>query len=199
MMKSSTPDILLHCCCAPCAVGCVERLLAEGRRVTLFFSNCNIAPVTEYERRLEAVRQLAAIYHLPLIEDVYDHAAWREAVRGLEKEPEKGARCPLCFGFSLARAAAAAEAHGIGGFTTSLTISPYKNSRVIFSVGRRFAGFEEYDFKKRDGTRRSAELTRQYGFYRQNYCGCEFSFRAESSTAYDTAPVPPTQIQSAGR
>ena len=198
MMESSTPDILLHCCCAPCAVGCVERLLAEGRRVTLFFSNCNIVPAAEYDRRLAAVRQLADLYHLPLIEDVYDHAAWREAVRGLEAEPEKGERCPLCFGFSLARAAAAAEAHGIGGFTTSLTVSPHKNSRVIFAVGRRFARFEEYDFKKRNGTLRSAELTRQYGFYRQQYCGCEFSFRAESSAARVPAssPVP---AQFAGR
>lgn len=177
-METTADNILLHCCCAPCAVGCVERLLENGRSVTLFFSNSNIAPADEYERRLASVRRLALLYDLRLIVDVYDHASWRAAVRGTEDEPERGRRCSLCFAYALTRAAAAAERYGIGGFTTSLTVSPRKDSRAIFDAGRRFPLFEEHDFKKNDGYRRSTELSGKYRFYRQNYCGCEFSLRS---------------------
>jgi predicted adenine nucleotide alpha hydrolase (AANH) superfamily ATPase len=174
-IESVENRILLHCCCAVCASSCIERLLNTGFQVTLFFANSNIAPEAEYLRRLEAMRQLAKITGLELIEDDYDHAAWREAVSGLENEPEKGARCPVCFGFSLERTARKAEELGIARFTTSLTVSPLKNSRTIFAVGEKFAGFQAMDFKKKDGYLRSNILSREYGLYRQNYCGCEFS------------------------
>ena len=178
-----TSDILLHCCCAVCASSCVERLLGEGRRVTLFFSNANIAPPAEFERRLEAMRKLAAIHDLPLYVDPPDHAAWLAHIAGYENEPERGARCPRCFGFSLARAAAKAAELGIGAFTTSLTVSPHKDSRTIFACGAAFPGFEAHDFKKKDGFLRSNQLARQYGLYRQCYCGCEFSAAASSAAS----------------
>lgn len=171
--------ILLHCCCAVCASSCIERLLGEGRRVTLFFSNSNIAPKEEYDRRLDAMRKLAGIVGLELVVDDYDHAAWREAVAGLENEPERGKRCPACFRYSLARSAARAAELGIGHFTTSLTVSPLKDSRTIFAVGGAFPGFAAMDFKKRDGYLRSGILAKEYGLYRQKYCGCEFSYRPE--------------------
>lgn len=170
-------QILLHCCCAVCGSGCIERLQEAGWQVLLFFANSNIAPETEYLRRLDAMRQLAEITGLTLLEDHYDHAAWLNAVSGLENEPEKGARCPVCFGFSLERAARKAAELGIRHFTTSLTVSPLKNSRVIFQTGSRFPGFEAIDFKKKDGYLRSCRLAAEYGLYRQNYCGCEFSRR----------------------
>ena len=175
--------ILLHCCCAVCASSCIERLTRENRRVTLFFSNSNIAPREEYDRRLDAMRKLAGITGLELIVDDYRHDAWREAVAGLENEPERGRRCPECFRFSLTRTAERARELGIAHFTTSLTVSPLKDSRTIFAVGSAFAGFEAIDFKKRDGYLRSGILAREYGLYRQKYCGCEFSFRPEALPA----------------
>ena len=145
--------------------------------MTLFFSNSNIAPEQEYQKRLDAMKKLARITGLELMEDPYRHDLWRQTVAGLETEPERGKRCPVCFRFSLSRAAECAARLGIRHFTTSLTVSPLKNSRVIFDVGRRFAGFEEMDFKKRNGYFRCGELAKEYGLYRQNYCGCEFSIR----------------------
>ena len=170
--------ILLHCCCAVCASSCIERLVNAGEKVVLFFSNCNIAPEEEYLRRLDAMRKLAAICQLELIEDEYDHPAWQAAVAGLEKEPERGARCPVCFGFSLERAARKASELGISRFATSLTVSPLKNSRTIFEAGAKFPSFSAIDFKKKDGYLRSGILAAEYGLYRQNYCGCEFSIRS---------------------
>ena len=169
--------ILLHCCCAVCASSCIERLQEAGNQVVLFFSNCNIAPEEEYLRRLESMRRLAEICKLELIVDEYDHQAWRQAVAGLEKEPERGARCPVCFGFSLERTARKAAELQIGRFTTSLTVSPLKDSKTIFAVGAKYPGFEAVDFKKKNGFLRSIRLSEKFGFYRQDYCGCEFSIR----------------------
>ncbi len=167
--------VLLHVCCGPCATTAVERLCREAR-VTLFFSNCNLFPPEEYERRLAAARTLATQYRLPLVEDVYDHQAWREWVRGLEQEPERGARCRRCFEFSLRRAAAHARAHGFDAVATTLTISPHKDTEVIFAAGRAATdAFLEVDFKQDGGFQRSVELSRSHGLYRQQYCGCEFS------------------------
>ena len=123
-----------------------------------------------------SVRKLAEIFHVELEVDPYDHAAWREFVRGLEDEPERGARCPVCFHFSLERTARRAAALG-ANFATTLTVSPHKSSRVIFEVGARWNHFEPHDFKKKNGFLRSRELARQHGFYLQNFCGCEFTRR----------------------
>ncbi len=166
--------VLLHVCCAPCATHAIERLRAE-HEVVLFFSNSNIHPPEEYERRLAAARSLAARLALPLVVDAYEHAAWRTAVAGLEAEPERGRRCEACFAFNLARAADYARLHGFDGFTTTLTISPHKSSATIFRVGASLGPFLAVDFKKADGFRRGLALSREYGLYRQAYCGCEFS------------------------
>jgi predicted adenine nucleotide alpha hydrolase (AANH) superfamily ATPase len=156
----------------------LERLREEGE-VTLFFSNSNLFPAEEFERRLEATRVLASATGCELVVDEYDHGSWQEFVAGLEAEPERGARCLLCFEFSFQRAARYARAHGFDGLATTLTVSPHKRSADIFRVGRTvWDGFLELDFKKRDGYLRSLELTRELGLYRQDYCGCEFSLRA---------------------
>ncbi|MBN1556881.1 MAG: epoxyqueuosine reductase QueH [Lentisphaerae bacterium] len=170
------PRLLLHTCCGPCATACIERL-RDGYALTLFFSNSNIAPRAEYDRRLAAARKLADLQGLPLVEDAYDHAAWRAAVQGLEDEPERGRRCEACFAFNLGRAARYAREHAFDGFTTTLTVSPHKAAPVIFSIGSRLGPFLATDFKKQDGFKRSLELTRRLGLYRQDYCGCEFSAR----------------------
>ena len=171
------PTVLLHVCCGPCASHAVEELRRLGYTVTLCFSNANLSPTDEYERRLEAARQLAAHTQAPLIEDSPDHDAWLAAVRGLECEPEGGARCSRCFRYSLARVQALAVEQRFDTFATSLTISPHKRSETIFAIGRELdpARFLAVDFKKRDGFRRSTQLAKECGLYRQDDCGCEFS------------------------
>lgn len=186
MVPSPPQRLLLHVCCGPCATASLERLREDGE-VTLFFSNGNLFPSEEFDRRLAAARQLAEATHTPLVVDEYDHAAWREFVAGLEDEPERGARCLRCFEFSFRRAARYAREQGFAGLATTLTISPHKRSTDIFRVGREvWDGFLEVDFKKRDGFRRSLELTQQLGLYRQDYCGCEFSLHAREQQGRDT-------------
>jgi len=175
------PSVLLHTCCGPCASHAVEELRRLGYTVTLCFSNANLAPAEEYERRLEAARQLAAHEQAPLIADPPDHAAWLAAMQGLEDAPEGGARCERCFRYSLTRVQAIAAAQGFDSFTTSLTISPHKRAAIIFAIGRELdpVRFLDVDFKKHDGFRRSTAIARDCGLYRQNYCGCEFSQRKQ--------------------
>lgn len=141
----------------------------------LYFSNSNIFPESEAQRRFEALSEVAQSYKLEVIHEHYDHDAWRQAVVGYEQEKEGGARCEKCFAFNLAQAAEKAKQLGFSHFTTTLTVSRFKNSSLIFSVGRQFEGFEAIDFKKKGGFERSVELAKQMGLYRQGYCGCEFS------------------------
>ncbi len=176
-------DIVLHVCCAVCAAASVERLRAESLEPLLFFSNSNIAPKAEYDKRLEAAKILAGAMHLELVEDIYNHAAWLKAVEGFEDEPEKGRRCPLCFDFNLGRTAAFARERGIPAFCTTLTLSPHKNSRLIAEIAEKYPEFRFYDFKKKDGFKRSREISRELNLYRQNYCGCEFSLRDRKGSA----------------
>lgn len=166
--------MILHICCAPCGGGCVERIKGEGATPVLFYSNSNLNSPEEFERRLACVRQLADEQQIELVVDPYDHESWLKAVEGFENEPEQGERCRRCFSFSLSRTALFA---GERKFCTTLTVSPRKRSKVIFETGARWSNFVPEDFKKRDGYRRSCEIARQSGFYRQNYCGCEFSLR----------------------
>lgn len=169
--------LLLHCCCAPCAAPSIERSLAEEYEVTLYFANSNIDTAAEYQLRLQETRRLADIMSVMIEEDQYDHDAWRQAIVGLENEPEKGERCRRCFEFSLARTNTLAERDGFDHFATTLTLSPHKVSRVIFEVGAHYPRFLPLDFKKKNGFGRSVELSAKYALYRQNYCGCEFSHR----------------------
>lgn len=171
---TSAARILLHVCCAPCATHAVETLKREYE-VTLFFSNSNISPRAEYERRLAHARKIAAVYECQLVEGSYEHDKWLAAVAGLEDEPEKGKRCLKCFEFNLARAAEFAAENGFALFTTTLTISPHKRSADIFAIGRRLGSFLAIDFKKKDGFKHSLERSREHALYRQDYCGCEFS------------------------
>ena len=174
--------LLLHLCCGPCATHPVQLLLRDYR-LTLFFSNCNISPAEEYEKRLAGAREVARRHELPLVEDAYDHAAWLAHVRGWESAPEGGDRCRRCFEFNLLRAARHAGEHDFDLFTTTLTVSPHKNSAAIFEIGERLGPFLAIDLKKEDGFRKAVALSKQYGLYRQDYCGCEFSRPAGQAKA----------------
>lgn len=172
--------VLLHTCCGPCATHCLRVLRAEGHTPVLFFSNSNIAPAAEYARRLEAVKQLAAIESVEWIEDPPDHERWlKEVAQGYETCAEGGERCLRCFRFSLSRAARALEQTGCEAFTTSLSVSPHKRSATLFDVARSIAPdhFLPYNFKKQNGFQESLRLSAAYSLYRQNDCGCEFSKR----------------------
>jgi epoxyqueuosine reductase len=172
--------VLLHTCCAPCASHCAWTLLDSGHDVTLFYSNANIYPHEEWEKRLESVQRLADHYAIPVLVDRPTHDEWlKQVATGYEQEPERGSRCTRCFNYSLARTAAKALEAGFDRFTTSLTVSPHKASAVIFEVGRALSSthFLAMDFKKEDGFKKSLELSKKIGLYRQSTCGCEFSVR----------------------
>ena len=187
--------LLLHCCCAPCGAGCVDHpFLTEQQFVPelLYFSNSNLDSEAEFNRRLEYVTLLGKHFSIPVAVDPYDHAAWLEAVRGFENEPECGARCERCFAFSLSRAAKAAEERGIN-FATTLTVSPRKSSKKIFECGSRWEHFAPLDFKKKNGYLNGTRLANELGFYRQNYCGCEFSKTAVSTSGKSSITPPPAR------
>lgn len=173
----SASKILIHTCCAPCAAPSIERALLDNYEVAIYFSNSNIYPETEYRKRLEYVKKLSSIYEVMLEEDIYDHDAWLQHISGLENEPEKGLRCRKCFEFNLTRTSQLAARNNYEKFTTTLTLSPHKISKIIFEIGKQFPAYVPYDFKKQHGFLKSIALSKKWELYRQNYCGCEFSIR----------------------
>ena len=175
------PRLLLHCCCAPCASAVIERL-ADDFRLTLLFYNPNLDTAEEYDLRArELERYSAETIGAPGIVPDFDPHPFYEAAKGLETCPEGGARCEACIGLRLRYTAA--QAAGFEYFTTTLSVSPHKNAARINALGEKFeadahgAQWLYSDFKKRDGFKRSTELSRQHNLYRQNYCGCAFSKR----------------------
>ncbi|MDZ7271998.1 MAG: epoxyqueuosine reductase QueH [candidate division KSB1 bacterium] len=184
-MLSERRSILLLACCAPDATVAIERLKPEWE-VVVFFYNPNIHPPAEYELRAQEMRKVAEAMQVELVVGPYDQTAWFEAVRGLEQEPEKGRRCSVCFSMRLEATAREAVRRGIGTFATTLTVSPHKDAGVICALGQEIAtrygvAFLAANFKKQDGFKRSIELSRALGLYRQNYCGCVFSQRGREA------------------
>lgn len=177
-METSTRSLLLHSCCGPCASGSIECLLRDGYEVTLYFGNSNIWPQEEWEERFQALTTVAQKFNLKVLRGEYDHQAWLKKVQHLAQEREGGARCQLCFEWNLAEAHQVARSLGLQYFTTTLTISPHKNSALIFSVAEQFDHFLPLNFKKEGGFQRSIELSKAFNLYRQNYCGCEFSLKS---------------------
>ena len=155
----------------------MERLIEHGCRVELYYSNSNINTPEEFEKRLECVVRLADFYGIPSHTDPYDHKYWLDTLRTHFAAPEGGSRCVECVSRVLRRTCGKAQELGIPAFATSLTVSPHKNSKIIFAAGNGLPGFEAVDFKKKNGFLRSIRLSEKFGFYRQDYCGCEFSVR----------------------
>jgi len=173
--------LLLHICCAPDATVGIERL-SQDWEVEGLFSNSNIHPSEEYLKRLAAMEVLAAETGFTFSAGAYEPEIWFESIKGLEEEPEKGQRCEICIRERLRATAKLARDRGFDAFAAVLTVSPHKDASMVNRLGAE-AGEEfdvEYlptDLKKLDGFKRSVELTRQYGIYRQDYCGCVYSRR----------------------
>ncbi len=174
---SYRPRLLLHSCCGPCSTACLERLMPHFE-VTVFFCNPNIMPDDEYYKRLESLRAVCDFFGVELMEEDYGNAEFLSLVKGMENMPEGGERCKACFELRLSKTAREAKRGGFEYFSTTLTVSPHKNSTVINAVGLQIQQktgikFLPSDFKKQEGYKRSIELSRQLGLYRQSYCGCK--------------------------
>lgn len=197
--ENQYPRLLLHACCAPCSSYCLE-YLREYFDVTVFFYNPNITEEAEYRKRVVEEKRLIEEYNsqidkndfegmnssqrarkIEIMEGDYIPKDYYEAVKGLEDLPEGGERCRKCFELRLNETARIAAREGFSFFTTTLTISPLKNADVLNEVGEKAATeyegltFLPSDFKKKEGYKRSIELSRKFGLYRQDFCGCSFS------------------------
>ena len=185
-VPSGITSVLLHACCAPCSSAIVEWLLAHEVRPTLYYFNPNIFPLEEYEIRKRESKRHAEGLDLQWLDDDWKHSEWLQAVQGLECEPERGARCERCFGVRLEAAARKAVELGINVFATTLASSRWKRLDQIERAGRAaeaaVAGshFWAQNWRKGGLQERRNELLREYGFYNQQYCGCEFSMKTQA-------------------
>lgn len=181
--RQVTPTLLLQSCCAPCSSYVLERLTPYFH-ITIFYYNPNIEPKEEYEKRKEEEKQfitkLKSPNRLDMIDCDYDNEIFHDVVTGLENELEGGARCFRCYDLRLRATAKKAKELGYDYFATTLTVSPYKNAMKLNEIGKDLE--KEYgvsylpsDFKKKNGYLRSIELSKEYGLYRQDYCGCIYS------------------------
>ena len=183
--QGRVPRLLLHSCCAPCSSYVLE-YLSRYFEITVFYYNPNIYPPEEFGKRVEEqkrlIAQLPAEHPISFLDGPYEPERFYEMARGLEQVPEGGARCFKCYRLRLTETAEMARAGKYDYFTTTLSISPLKNAEKLNEIGGQLA--KDYgvdylysDFKKRNGYKRSTELSREYGLYRQDYCGCVFSMR----------------------
>ena len=179
--------LLLHSCCSVCSSHVIS-VLAPEYELGIFYYNPNIWPRDEYEHRkseqIRLLREADFCTGVSYFDLDYDHTEFLDYVKGLEKEPENGARCTECFRLRLEKTARFAKENGFDCFCTTLSVSPHKNSAVINTVGQETA--EKYgiewvhsDFKKKDGYLHSTRLAKEYGLYRQDFCGCEFAWRGK--------------------
>lgn len=181
------PRLLLHSCCAPCSSYCLE-YLSRHFEITVFYYNPNIFPAEEYHKRAEEQRRLIAAmpaeHPITLAVGKYEPERFYEAARGLERLPEGGERCFRCYRLRLEETARMAAEGGFDYFTTTLTISPLKNAEKLNEIGEELGQIYKVshlpsDFKKKNGYKRSVELSAEYNLYRQDFCGCVYS-REES-------------------
>ena len=185
--EQRVPSLLIHSCCAPCSSYVLE-YLSEYFKITVFYYNPNIYPESEYTKRIaeqqKLIRDMEFRYPVSFLAGKYDKEKFYEMAAGMEDLKEGVARCMKCYELRLSEAAGQAAAGGFDYFTTTLSISPMKNAQKLNEIGLRVG--EKYgvkylvsDFKKKNGYKRSIELSKEYGLYRQDYCGCEFSMRRD--------------------
>ena len=179
------PKLLLHSCCAPCSSAVIERL-SKYFDITILYYNPNIEPYEEYIKRKEEeirfINEFNSTNKLELLDCDYDNGKYHEITKGLEDLPEGGVRCHKCYNLRLDYTAMKAKENNFDYFGTTLTVSPYKNSQVLNEIGSILENkynvkYLFSDFKKKEGYKRSIELSKDYNLYRQNYCGCIYSKR----------------------
>ena len=183
--EERVPTLLIHSCCAPCSSYVLE-YLSSYFKITVFYYNPNITHKEEYQLRANEqarlICELPAKYPIQYVLGAYEPERFYQAVKGLEKEPEGGLRCGECFQLRLEETAKLCKEMGFDYFTTTLTISPLKNAPLLNELGEQIGkdydvAFLNSDFKKKNGYKRSTELSEEYGLYRQDYCGCIYSMR----------------------
>lgn len=177
-------SLLLQVCCAPCGTYTSSERLAPRYGLTWYFCNPNLVSQEEYDRRLEAVQAVATRFNWPLIVEPYEHKTWQMMACRRSADPERGARCQLCYHGRLAQTARLAREKGFDMFGTTLLVSPYKDTAAILAMGCSLADaagpkFLAEDFQADDGYRRSQKMARELGLYRQKFCGCEYSLSPE--------------------
>lgn len=179
------PKLLLHVCCAPCSSYVLD-YLSSYFNISLFFYNPNIAPKKEYDKRINELNKFVNDFNndIKIIEGSYDNNLYEEMIKGLENEPEGGKRCLTCFNIRLEETAKKASLLNFDYFTTTLSVSPYKNAITLNSIGKNLENKYDIkylysDFKKNDGYKKSIELSKKYQLYRQDYCGCLYSTSKE--------------------
>ncbi len=176
--------LLLHSCCGPCSSYVLTYLL-DYFDITVFYYNPNIQPIDEYQKRLtEQIKVINAISKnkIKIVTLEYDEQEFFQKVKGLEEEKEGGKRCPICYRLRLEKTAEYAKEHGFDYFTTTLSVSPYKHSDILNNIGKSLETKYQIpylysDFKKKDGYKKSIELSKKYNIYRQDYCGCIYSLK----------------------
>lgn len=183
---SSTKEgstLLLHACCAPCSSACLERL-SNFFKITIIYYNPNITGEKEYLKRLEElknfIQKIKVKYPINIIDTRYDPKEFFEISKGLEKEKERGKRCYKCYELRLEETAKVAKENNFDFFATTLTLSPYKKTDWLNEIGENLSNkyqtsYLYSDFKKKNGYKRSIELSKEYNLYRQDYCGCIYS------------------------
>lgn len=173
------PKLLLHACCAPCASSVIERLIVNFR-VTVYFFNPNIQPKREYDLRLKEIIRLCKYYKIKLVVPEYNPKEWIKKIKPVKHYPEGSRRCLSCYAFRLYHTALYAKKHNFEYFTTTLSVSPLKKYSNIKQIAQTLESlgviFLDEDFKKKDGFKRSCELSKSFNFYRQDYCGCIYSY-----------------------
>ena len=171
--------LLMHSCCGPCSTACIERL-KDYFDITVLYYNPNIEPLEEYNKRKDTQKSVLRRLNIKYMDSDYDNETFRLLTKELKDELEGGKRCTVCFSLRLKETAKRAKENSFDYFTTTLTVSPHKNSELINKLGieiGEYVGvkFLVADFKKREGYKRSIELSKEFDLYRQNYCGCLYS------------------------
>ena len=188
--KRKVPKLLLHSCCAPCSSYCME-YLSKYFDITLYFYNPNISKPEEFDKRANELTRL--VNSMPLTRPInvviehYEPKEFYEIAKGLENEPERGKRCEKCFKLRLKCSAQYAQKNNFDYFTTTLSISPHKDAQLLNEIGKELSmkyniPYLFSDFKKKNGYKRSIELSTEYNLYRQNYCGCIYSYKESLMT-----------------
>ncbi len=185
--KENIPRLLLHSCCAPCSSYVLE-YLSKYFEITILYYNPNISPYDEYKKRLEEqirlINEMKTKHKISLLECNYDNDIYENMIKGLEEEPERGTRCLKCYNLRLEYTAKLAKEKSYDYFGTTLSVSPYKSSTILNEIGEELSNkysipYLYSDFKKKDGYKRSIELSKIYNLYRQDYCGCKYSKRKD--------------------